>query len=192
METRAIEIGYKFNVPIYVVLSSGNVKGTWLKEYGENMGEKIITGLTVSENNLIITINNVLFKANTIAKIFERIAQKNINIDMISQTAPINGYINISFTANKDDLEAINDVIAKIREEILGIEVSIELNISKVSLVGIGMMNQSGVTARVFKILADNDIEFKQVTTSEISISFAIDVKDKHKAAHVLAKELNL
>ena len=78
METRAIEIGYKFNVPIYVVLSSGNVKGTWIKEYGENMGEKIITGLTVSENNLIITINNVLFKANTIAKIFERIAQNNI------------------------------------------------------------------------------------------------------------------
>ena len=53
-------------------------------------------------------------------------------------------------------------------------------------------MNQSGVTSKVFKIFADNDIEFKQVTTSEVSISFAIDSKDKQKAANVLAKELNL
>lgn len=192
MEARAVEIGCKFSVPIYVGLSSGNIKGTWIKEYDENMEENIITGLTVSENNLMITINNVSFKSNNIARIFERIAENNINIDMISQTAPFNGYVNVSFTARIDDLDLINDVIAKIKDEILGAKVSVELEIAKVSVIGIGMMNQSGVTSKVFKIFADNDIAFKQVTTSEISISFAIDSKDKQKAAHVLAKALNL
>lgn len=192
MEARAVEIGCKFNVPIYVGLSSGNIKGTWIKEYDERMEENIITGLTVSENNLMITINNVSFKSNNIAIIFERIAENNINIDMISQTAPFNGYVNVSFTARIDDLDLINDVITKIKDEILGFKVSVELEIAKVSVIGIGMMNQSGVTSKVFKIFADNDIAFKQVTTSEISISFAIDSKDKQKAAHVLAKALSL
>lgn len=192
MDARAVEIGCKYNVPIYVALNNGDVKGTWIKEYDERMEERVITGLTISENNLMITINNVIFKSNNIARIFERLAQSFINIDMISQTAPVNGYVNVSFTASKDDLETIKDVITKIKDEILGIDVSIELNITKVSVIGIGMMNQSGVTSKVFKIFADNDIEFKQVTTSEISISFAIDSKEKQKAANILAKELNL
>ncbi|MCD2500381.1 aspartate kinase [Clostridium sp. NSJ-145] len=192
MDARAVEIGCKYNVPIYVSLNTGDVKGTWIKEYDERMEERVITGLTISENNLMITINNVLFKSNNIAMIFERLAQSFINIDMISQTAPANGYVNVSFTASKDDLETIKDVITKIKDEILGINISVELNITKVSVIGIGMMNQSGVTAKVFKIFAENNIEFKQVTTSEISISFAIDSKDKQKAANILAKELNL
>ncbi len=73
-----------------------------------------------------------------------------------------------------------------------GIEVCKDSNVAKVSVVGIGMKKQSGVAGTVFKLFADNDIEFKQVTTSEISISYTIDSKDTHKAATVLAKGLNL
>ncbi|MPN07527.1 Aspartokinase [bioreactor metagenome] len=156
------------------------------------MEEKVITGLSVSNDVLMITVNNILFKSHNIAMIFEKLARENVNVDMISQTSPLNERVNVSFTTSKEDLHVVNEVIEEIKNENNEVEVVIEENISKISVVGIGMMNQSGVTGKVFRILADNEIEFKQVTTSEISISYTIDAKDKQKAVRVLAKELNL
>ena len=111
---------------------------------------------------------------------------------MISQTAPFHGYVNVSFTTSKEDVHAIDEIAKELNEVIEGIEVSKDSNITKISVVGIGMMKQSGVASEIFSIFSDNDIEFKQVTTSEISISYTIDAKDKQKAVTVLAKELNL
>lgn len=192
METRAVEIGCKYNIPIYVGLNTGNIKGTYIKEYDEAMEEKAITGLTVNDDVLMITINDVLYNSKNIALIFDKLAKHHVNIDMISQTAPLYGYVNISFTASKEDEFAIDEVTNELTKEMDGIEVSKDSNIAKVSLVGIGMKKQSGVAGMVFTTFADNDIEFKQVTTSEISISYTIDIKDIHKAVTVLAKGLNL
>ncbi|SHJ42873.1 aspartate kinase [Tepidibacter formicigenes DSM 15518] len=192
METRAVEIGCKYNIPIYVALNRGNIKGTYIKEYDENMEQKVITGLTTSDDVLMITINNVLYSCKNIALIFEKLSENNINVDMISQTAPHDGYVNVSFTTSKEDMYAVDDIIEELKNEMKDIEISKESNITKLSVVGIGMMNQSGVAARVFKIFSENGIEFKQVTTSEISISYAINVMDKQKAIISIAKEFDL
>ncbi len=192
METRAVEIGYKYSVPIYVASSSKDVPGTYIKEYDNSMEQKVITGLSISNDVLMVTVNNLLFTAENIATLFEKVAKENINVDMISQTSPFNKRVNVSFTTSKDDLNTINKVMEVMKMENSEIEVVIEDNISKVSVVGIGMMNQSGVTAQVFRILADNQIEFKQVTTSEISISYTIEAKDIQKTVEILAKELDL
>lgn len=156
------------------------------------MEEKLITGLTISDDVLMVTVNNVPCGAKNIAVIFEKLAKHNVNIDMISQTAPLDGKINVSFTASMEDIFTIDDIAKELEEEINGIEISKASNITKISVVGIGMMKQSGVAAKVFSIFSDNNIEFKQVTTSEISISYTIDAEDKQKAATILAKELNL
>ncbi len=192
METRAVEIGCKYNIPIYVASSSKDVKGTYIKEYDKSMEEKVITGLSVSDDVLMVTVNNILFKLDNIATIFEKMERENINVDMISQTSPLNGRVNVSFTTSKEDLCSINKAMEEIKKENNEVEVVIEENISKISVVGIGMMNQSGVTGKLFRLLANNKIEFRQVTTSEISISYTIDAKDKERAVKVLAKELNL
>lgn len=192
METRAVELGCKYKVPIYVASSSKNVKGTYIKEYDESMEEKVITGLSISDDVLMITVNNILFKSDNIAAIFEKLARENINVDMISQTSPLNERVNVSFTTSKEDIYAINKVMEEVKKENNEVEVAIEENISKVSVVGIGMMYQSGVIGKLFGILADNGIEFRQVTTSEISISYTIAAQDKEKTVEVLAKELNL
>lgn len=192
MEARAVEIACKYNIPIYVALNTGEKLGTYIKEYDETMENKAITGLTASDDVLMVTIRNVPCKAKSIALIFERIAKYNVNIDMISQTAPLDGYVNVSFTTSKEDIYTIDDITKEIKKEIPTIKVSKELDISKISVVGIGMMKQSGVAAKVFTILSENNIEFKQVTTSEISISYTIDSKDKGRAVTALAKELNL
>ncbi len=192
METRAIEIACKYNIPIYVASSSKDVKGTYIKEYDKKMEEKVITGLSISDDVIMITINNILFRLDNIATIFEKLARENVNIDMISQTAPLNGKVNLSFTASKEDLFVINKAMDEIKSENSGVEVVVEQNIAKISVVGIGMTNQSGVTGKLFRLLADNGLEFRQVTTSEISISYTIDEKDKEKTVSLLARELDL
>jgi aspartate kinase len=192
METRAVEIGCKYKIPIYVASTHGDKKGTYIKEYDKTMEEKVITGLSISDDVLMVTVNNVPYNSKNISIIFDKLAKHNVNIDMISQTAPFNGYINVSFTTSKEDINTINEVDKELKALVQGIKVSKELNITKLSVVGIGMMKQSGVAADIFNIFAENDIEFKQVTTSEISISYTLDSKDKQKAVTVLAGKLNL
>lgn len=192
METRAVEIGCKYNVPIYVASSLQDTKGTYIKERDSRMEEKVITGLSVSNDVLMITVNNILFKSNNIANIFEKVAAENVNVDMISQTSPLNERVNLSFTTSKEDIYSIRNVMDEIKRQNSELEVVIEDDISKISLVGIGMMNQSGVTGRVFRALADNQIEFRQITTSEISISYTLNSEDKEKAVEVLAREFDL
>lgn len=192
METRAVEIGCKYNVPIYVASSLQDTKGTYIKERDSRMEEKVITGLSVSNDVLMITVNNILFKSNNIANIFEKVAAENVNVDMISQTSPLNERVNLSFTTSKEDIYSIRNVMDEIKRQNSELEVMIEEDISKISLVGIGMMNQSGVTGRVFRALADNEIEFRQITTSEISISYTLNSEDKERAVEVLAREFDL
>ena len=189
MEARAIEIAYKYNIPIYVASSMNDVRGTYIKEYDEKMEENIITGLSISDDSLMVTISQIPDQIEHIAMIFEKLAQENVNVDMISQTAPLSGVISLSFTAPKDDLFIIEKIMSEFNE---GFEVSIEQEMTKISVVGIGMRNQSGVSGRLFRLLANHDIKVKQVTTSEISISYMIDTKYKETAVSVLSKELNL
>ena len=189
MEPRAIEIGCKYNILIYVASSINDVGGTYIKEYDEKMEGNIVTGLSVCDDILMVTVSHILYNLDHVATLFEKLAIENVNVDMISQTAPVDGYINVSFTAPKDDLFIIEKVMRDLEGKI---EISIENEITKISVVGIGMRNQSGVSGRLFRILADNEISFRQVTTSEISISYTIDKKDKEKAVRALSNELNL
>ena len=189
MEPRAIEIGCKYNIPIYVASSINDVGGTYIKEYDEKMEGNVVTGLSVCDDILMVTISHILYNLDHVATLFEKLAIENVNVDMISQTAPVDGYINVSFTAPKDDLFIIEKVMGDLEGKV---EISIEDEITKISVVGIGMRNQSGVSGRLFRILADNEISFRQVTTSEISISYTIDKKDKEKAVRALSNELNL
>lgn len=189
MEPRAIEIGCKYNIPIYVASSINDVGGTYIKEYDEKMEGNIVTGLSVCDDILMVTVSHILYNLDHVATLFEKLAIENVNVDMISQTAPVDGYINVSFTAPKDDLFVIEKVMGDLEGKV---EISIEDEITKISVVGIGMRNQSGVSGRLFRILADNEISFRQVTTSEISISYTIDKKDKEKAVRALSNELNL
>lgn len=192
MQTRSVEIGQKFGVPIYVALSTEERPGTYIKEYDASMEEKVITGLSVSDDDIMITMNGIPYSPKVVSGLFEKLAERDVNIDMISQTAPYDGSINISFTANKGDLRSIREVIADFEKENGGVAAEIDEEITKLSVVGNGMRTHSGVAAKMFKILAENDIEFKQVTTSEIRISYTINPKDKIKAVHAIAKVFDL
>jgi aspartate kinase len=192
MHSRSIELGQKYGIPIYVGLSNSDIKGTVIKEVAKdmNMESKPITGLATSDEDVAITIRDIDNDINLLSDIFESVAKKRINIDMISQTAPINNKVNISFTLPKADLKEALEIIEKFYSG--KDKLSIDENITKFSVVGIGMKTTSGVTARVFKVFKQNKIEVKMITTSEIRITCAIKQEDKQRAIELIATEFNL
>ncbi|MBF8983645.1 aspartate kinase [Lutibacter sp. B2] len=192
METRAVEMGQKFNVPIYVALSMEDWPGTYIKGMDMTMEKRAITGLSISDKDLMVTVNHIKYDTKNIAYIFNTLAKMDVNVDMISQTAPVNGFVNLSFTAPKLDENTILNIMKDLKGKLNDIEVEIERDITKLSVVGIGMRSQSGVAAKMFDIFAENDISFKQVTTSEIRISYTISTKDRNKAVEVVATEFDL
>ncbi|MDO9629606.1 MAG: ACT domain-containing protein, partial [Acholeplasmataceae bacterium] len=191
MEPRSIEIGHRYQVPIYVQSSINEVEGTLIKEYTK-VEEKSVTGLSISEKVMMVTIKNFPSYASDIAKLFIALAENEVNVDMISQTPTDVGFINLAFTAGADDLEAIDEVIEHIMSQYENVEAVKNINVVKVSVVGTGMRTQSGVAAQLFKLLADNGIDFMLVTTSEISISYTIDKKLMRKAVEVISDKFGL
>lgn len=149
--------------------------------------DKVITGLATSDNDSSITIKD--FESKYISSLFEDIATKGISVDMISQTAPLDGKVGVSFTVLKEDLDECRKIVGNYSDEK---NIIVDNNITKFSLVGLGMKNTSGVASKVFKIFNKNSIDVKLITTSEIRITCAINSQDKMIAINKIAKEFNL
>ena len=192
MESRSIEIAARYNVNLYVASSMNDERGSFIKEYDETMENNPITGMSISDDVLMITFENIDVKSHYVSKIFNYLALENVNVDMISQTSPVKGRVSVSFTIPQSD-ETTMDKIANEFEKLDDkITYNKNTDVTKLSVVGYGMRNQSGVAAKIFDIFAQNDIDFMQITTSEISISYIIESKDKQKAVDILSKELEL
>jgi aspartate kinase len=188
MHSRSIELAQKYGIEIYVGLSCGQERGTYIRGGKEvKLENKIITGLATSDEDTSITIKG--FNSNNIAELFEDIANKGISVDMISQTAPVDERIGLSFTIPKEELKECRVIVSRYANDE---EVIIDDNITKFSLVGLGMKNTHGVASRVFKIFNENNIGIKLITTSEIRITCAIDNKDKQIAIDKIAQGFDL
>ncbi len=191
MEPRSIEIAHQNHVKIYVASSLTTEKGTYIME--ETMLEKqTITGLSVSDKVMMVTLRKVPNQLHIVADLFMSLAQNEVNVDMITQSPSINDYINVSFTAGANDFNQINEVLDKLIKNHPSIEVILDDQVVKVSVVGQAMRHQSGVAAELFKVLSQNNIEFKLVTTSEISISYTISKDLKDQAILAIANAFNL
>ena len=195
MHARAIELGSKYNAEIYVASSIHDVPGTLIKEGDSNMSpmeQQAITGLAIDNDELMVSLKNVPFDMNITAQFFSDLAKKSINIDMISQTAPVYGAINISFSAPIEDLSELRKILYDFMEKYPQVEMDINKEISKLSVVGIGMRSQSGVAAKFFQLLADNNIPMLMITTSEIRISCVIPSELRDTAVMATADAFDL
>ena len=190
MEPRSVDIAQHYGVEIYVASAHENKRGTYIKEVDNRLESRSITGLSVAENVMMVTLNNL--PVESISEVFISLAREEINIDMISQTTMSDGRTSLSFTASAEDKSAMEVIMHKIINPIEGVTMSTVTDIVKISVVGSGMRTQSGVAARLFKLFADNDIQFMQVTTSEISISYIMKKSYKEKAVFIIAEDFQL
>ena len=197
MEPRAVELGSKYGVEIYVGKSLGERNGTIITSVektkeNKEMEQKVITGVSINENMVMINVEEIPTNAQNVYEIFEKAEANGINIDMISQNDVTSHHGSFAFTCPKTDIAALEKIGEEIESEFPQTSFIINPYVTKVSVVGIGLISNIGVAAKMFKILSENDISFHQVSTSEISISLVVDEVMGKRVAELFAKEFDL
>jgi aspartate kinase len=186
VQIRAIEYAKKHNVTIHVRSSFSTARGTLITGEETTMEGVVVTGIVYDENEAKIAVLGVPDTPGTAARILTALADKDISVDMIVQNVSQAGLADLTFSVSKIDLDKAHLITRKIAEELNAREVIADGNISKVSIVGLGMKNHAGVAARMFTVLAYNNINIQMISTSEIKVSVAIDEKYTKLAVRVL------
>lgn len=191
METRAVEIGKKYNIPIFVGKTLSETGGTWIMDMNDILEDKLVTGISVTREIIVTTLSQIEYSSERIAKIFTIINEVGLNINMISQNVTNDGKAKISFSCVEGERYLLEQAIAKIKQDI-ECELDYKDDMAMLSIVGVGMINNSGVSGKFFSALSKAGVNFYQVTTSEISVSCSIGRNDINKAVDVVAREFNL
>lgn len=156
------------------------------------MSDKPVSNISVSYNIALVTIYRLPYDTRLLSDIFNGIAQKNINIDMISQSPPYRGIISLSFSLPADKLVDALSVLNGFKTIVKDLRVEVDADNTKLQVYGEGMRNMPGVAARIFTLLADEGVEIKLVTTSETDISYLIYEKDVDRAINAISSEYGL
>lgn len=192
MQTRAVEVAKKFNIPLNVRSSFNKKEGTIIMEKTPYIEEPVVRGVALTENEAKVTLCNVPDKPGIAARIFNRLAKEHINVDIIVQNVSHKRMTDISFTVPKSSLAKAIKTSHKLSKQVGIKKVISDENIAKVSAVGVGMRSHSGVAARCFSVLAKNKINIEMISTSEISISCVVQKSCGKRALKVLHKEFKL
>lgn len=192
MHSRSIEFGKKYRIPIHVRSSVTDEPGTMIIEEVSDMEAVTVRGAALVERLAKVTIRGVPDRPGVAARVFHEIASKNIVVDDIIQNVGLDGSADISFTVAAGDLSAIVDVTKSIIKDVGAKDVLTDDDVSKVSVVGVGMRSHTGVAERMFKALAEAKVNIQMITTSEIKISCIIDRESGTKALGVVHDAFNL
>ena len=156
------------------------------------MEQKVITGVSINENTIMVNVEEIPTNAQNVSEIFEKAEKSGINIDMISQNDVSSHHGSFAFTCPKTDMAALEKIGEEIESKYEKTSFIVNPYVTKVSIVGIGLISNVGVASKMFKILAQNNISFHQISTSEISISLIVDEVMGKKVAELFAKEFDL
>ena len=176
---RAVEFARNHNVPIHVRSSFTWEEGTWVigadHERNTAMEEPIISGVVHDVGEAKMTLLGVPDRPGVSALLFESLADANVNVDMIVQNTSIDGSTDISFTLPLGDIATAHPILKKVGDEVGAKGVSQDENIVKLSLVGAGMKSSPGIAAKMFRVLADNNVNIEMISTSTIRISVVVE-----------------
>ena len=193
---RAVEFARNHNVPIHVRSSFTWEEGTWVigadHERNTAMEEPIISGVVHDGGEAKMTLLGVPDRPGVSALLFESLADANVNVDMIVQNTSIDGTTDISFTLPLGDIATALPILEKVGDEVGAKGVSQDENIVKLSLVGAGMKSSPGIAAKMFRVLADNDVNIEMISTSTIRISVVVERSKLETAIRALHTAFDL
>ena len=185
MQSRSVEFAKKFGVVFEVRSSLNDNPGTLVKEETRNMEDVVIRGVSLDKNQAKVTLVAVPDEPGVASRIFKAISEAAINVDMIVQNVSHGAgkpATDLSFTVDKPDLPKARKVIEKLQATIGFREAIADENIGKLSIVGVGMRSHSGVAAKMFETLAQEQVNIGMISTSEIKISVIIELAKGEKA----------
>ena len=192
LQTRSVEFGKKYNVPIHVRSSFNDEEGTMVVPEDQDMERVVVAGITYRTDEGKITVKKVPDVPGVAAHIFGPLADTHIIVDMIVQNVSEEGFTDLTFTVPKGDMGKAVKIVKKVAKELKAKGVASDEDIAKVSIVGVGMRSHSGVAAKMFAALASEGINIQMISTSEIKVSAVIQAKYKELAIRVLHKAFEL
>ncbi|MFH0995388.1 MAG: aspartate kinase [Pseudomonadota bacterium] len=192
LQIRSVEFAKKYNVPVHVRSSFSEEEGTMVVNEDKSMERLVVSSVTVNKKEARITLIKVPDQPGVAAKIFSPISEAGINVDMIIQNRHSGKFNDLTFTVPTADYEQAIELAHRIASEIGAEDVLGDTNIAKVSVVGVGMKNHSGVASRMFGALAAENINILMISTSEIRISCVIAEKYAELAVRALHSEFGL
>jgi aspartate kinase len=191
MQLRSVEFAKKFNVVFEVRSSLNDNPGTIVKEETASMEDVVVRGVSLDKNQAKVTVWGIPDQPGRAASIFNALSEAAINVDMIVQNASHAGgnpATDLTFTVDKPDLVKAGKVLEGLQSKLGFREVSTDEAIGKLSIVGVGMRSHSGVAAKMFTILAEENVNIGLISTSEIKISVVIELAHGEKAMRALHK----
>jgi len=186
LQIRSVGFAKKFNIPVHVRSSFSEEEGTMVVNENSGMERLVVSGVTHDKNQARITLKKVPDQPGIAAKIFTPIADAGIIVDMIIQNTRPEGQTDLTFTVPKGEFKRAMVLENKIAANIGAEEVFGDENIAKVSVIGVGMKDNSGVASTMFRTLAEENINIKMISTSEIRVSCVIEEKYAELAVRVL------
>jgi aspartate kinase len=186
LDIRSVGLAKRYKVPLHVRSTFVETEGTWVVEEEKAMESMLVSGVTYSKNEARLTISRVPDKPGIASKIFMPISNAGIVVDMIIQNTRAGDLTDMTFTVPRTEYKRALGILQEIAADIGAEEVSSADNIAKVSIVGVGMRNHSGIAATMFHVLANEGINIMMISTSEIKVSCVIEEKYTELAVRAL------
>jgi aspartate kinase len=183
---RSVEFARNHDVPLHVRSAFTWEPGTWVSNEEASMEDPIISGVVTDMTEAKVTVLGVPDKPGISAALFEPLAEANVNVDMIVQNTSTDGTTDISFTMPMADMTVAEEIVGRVAREIGASGVTHDSDIAKVSLVGAGMKSSPGIAAKMFRVLADEDVNIEMISTSTIRVSVVTEADNMERAARAL------
>ena len=192
LQIRSVEFAGKYNVKLRVLSSFKEGPGTLITYEEDNMEQAAISGIAFNRDEAKLTILGVPDQPGVAHKILGSIGEANIEVDMIIQNVGADGTTDFTFTVHRNDYEHALEILNTTAKELGAREVNGDNAIVKISLVGVGMRSHAGIASQMFKALADEGINIRMISTSEIKISVVVDEKYLELGVRALHSEFGL
>ncbi len=192
MQARAVEFAKKFGVVFEVRSSFNENPGTIVKEEIASMEDVVVRGVAVDKNQVKVTVSNISDQPGTASRVFQALAEAEVNVDMIVQNVGRGGRANLTFTVPRDEAGRAKKAVETALATIGGGSVDVTNEVAKLSVVGVGMRTHSGVASTLFTSLAEKNVNIQLISTSEIKISVAIDLDRADEAVRAVHEAFGL
>ena len=194
LQTRSVELAMQYKVKLRVLNSFNEGTGTILCDEEDIMEKRVVSGITFSKNEAKLTLLSVKDKPGVAGIVFDCLSKANINVDMIIQNISDNNLTDVTFSCPTDQVEMARSSLenGKNNNILEYKKLDVDIEVSKISIVGIGMRSHSGIAQTMFKTLGDENINIKVISTSEIKISVLIERKYLELAVQVLHEAFEL
>ena len=186
LHIRSVEFAKKYKVPVRVRSTFTDDPGTLVTQEDSSMEALLVSGIAYDKDQARVTLHEVPDVPGIAAAVFGPLSEKGVLVDMIVQNTSLDGHTDITFTVSRKDLNQTLAIMDEVAKKIGASEVVHDVNVAKVSAIGVGMRNHSGVAARAFAALTQEGINILMISTSEIKITILIQEKYVELAVRIL------